>query len=226
MITYEDLIDIPDKRLRKETAREERPVLYSVWESAHHLRGYFGGPVEPGDMLEGEVDCYQCGFRWHARRPKCFRGVACPACGTLGGHTDEDRKALGPEKRPFTEEPEKSDSHGEVGVLVDRRNMHEARVERGAEALFAAIAVNHPEARSGRTFSLMEIDIKRAGLSPAHAEAATQRLIERNVLERDVEMEDRLRPAKGLGGHDFGLALRLTPTGRLRARNAGPREPS
>jgi hypothetical protein len=94
MITYEEPIDIPDKRLRQGTALEEGPVLYRFWESAHHLRGYFGGPAQTDDMLEGDVSCHQCDFRWRARHPEYFRGLACPACGALGGNTDEDRKAF------------------------------------------------------------------------------------------------------------------------------------
>lgn len=94
MITYEALLDISDKRLREGTALEKGPVLYHFWESNHHFRGYYGGLAEPADMLEGDVSCHHCGFRWRARRPEWFRGVACPACGLLGGYTDEDRQAF------------------------------------------------------------------------------------------------------------------------------------
>ena len=105
--------------------------------------------------------------------------------------------------------------------------MQDDQIAKDARRLLVAFSTNHPgarivgtEARSVSPFATYRpfvpnwADAEQAGLDRVRRDNAMKWLVEKGMLERDEEAENRLGTEEGFPDYDFGSAFRISDSGR------------
>ena len=105
--------------------------------------------------------------------------------------------------------------------------MQDDQTAQDAMRLLVAFSTNHPgarmvstEARRVSPFAMYRpfvpnwADAEQAGLNRVRRDNAMKWLVEKGMLERDEEAENRLGTEEGFPDYDFGLAFRISDSGR------------
>jgi hypothetical protein len=112
--------------------------------------------------------------------------------------------------------------------------MHDDQTAQDATRLLEAFSANHeearmvsPEARMVSPFGLDRpfvpnwADAEQAGLNRVRCDNAMRWLVDKGMLERDEEAENRLGTEEGFPDYDFGSAFTITDSGRERLEGSG-----
>jgi len=105
--------------------------------------------------------------------------------------------------------------------------MQDDQTAQDATRLLVAFGTNHPGARMFSTEARMVgpfgtyrpfvpnwADAEQAGLNRVRRDNAMKWLVDKGMLERDEEAENRLGTEEGFPDYDFGLAFRISDSGR------------
>jgi hypothetical protein len=119
--------------------------------------------------------------------------------------------------------------HGDPGgeeYSEGRRSMQDDQTAQDARRLLVAFSTNHPGSRMVSTeagtvgpFAMYRpfvpswADAEQAGLDRVRRDNAMKWLVEKGMLERDEEAENRLGTEEGFPDYDFGLAFRISDSG-------------
>jgi hypothetical protein len=104
--------------------------------------------------------------------------------------------------------------------------MEDDQTAQDATRLLVAFSTNHPGARmvsteakrvspfaTYRPFVPNWADAEQAGLNRVRRDNAMKWLVDKGMLERDEEAENRLGTEEGFPDYDFGLAFRISDSG-------------
>src|SRR5215216_733578 len=109
--------------------------------------------------------------------------------------------------------------------------MQDDQTAQDATRLLVAFSKNHPGARmvssearrvspfvTDRPFVPNWADAEQAGLNRVRRDNAMRWLVDKDMLERDKEAENRLGTGEGFPDYDFGSVFRITDSGRERLK--------